>query len=394
MAKILVVCPRVPYPLTGGAKIRIFNIAKILSKEHEVDLLIVDESPIDNTRISPLRDIFGEVTLFQFPRYRFRLNALKGIFSTRPLQTHYFTFSAVSSWLDENEGDYDLFFPITIRVTQYLRGREVPTMLDFTDSISQTYLDISDGLSFPKSLIYRIDGVRARSYERQMMDIFEHSIITTKADKENIESENSFTNLSVFPNGADPQYLTQDASPIGSEPWITFVGKMDYYPNEDAVIYFSNEIFPIIRKHNPNAEFLIVGVSPTARIQKLDRESGIRVTGFVEDPKEYLIKSRVVVAPLRYGGGIQNKVLNAMALGKSVVTTPLGATGINPEDGKHLRIADSPEQFADYTSSLFQNQISRKRIGHQARRHILENYNWDSLAPFLLDKIEGILNEE
>jgi sugar transferase (PEP-CTERM/EpsH1 system associated) len=391
MARVLVISPRLPYPLTGGSKIRIFNIARILAEEYTVDLLVINNGNAKQEQVDPIQEKFNEINVFDFPSYRFYLNTIPGLFSQLPVQCHYFSFQAVHQWLDKYVERYDLFVPITFRVANYVRERESPTIIDFVDSISHTYSELASNFSFPKSLVYKIDGRRSLDYERKLLDEFDHAFITTAADKTNITSSDD-PSISVIPNGVRADLLKLDPSPEGSKPWIVFLGKMDYPPNEDAAIYFSDEVFPLIRDQCPAAKFLVVGTSPTEKVRRLNERLGVQVTGFVDDPIEYLQRARVVVAPLRYGGGIQNKILEAMALGKSVVTTPLGATGIHGKHRIHIMIANNSQEISAATAELFNDVELRREIGIRARKLINERYRWETIAPDILERVHYVLS--
>lgn len=402
MARILVLCSRTPYPLTGGAKLRLFNTAKILATEHTVDLLIVDESPVKQYRIDTLSRVFNDVTIFSYPSHRFHLNTMLGLVSRKPLQTFYYSFNAIDEWLDNHVGRYDLLYCNHVRTTEYARRYETPRVVDFVDAISRNYAESSTGASGLWRVIYPIESSRLLRYEREVVRDFDHSFIITEADKQYIEGDNAgLPSFSVVPNGVRNEILEQTPSEAsdqdnnpGNRELLVFLGKMDYFPNEDAVTYFVKEIFPLVRRHHPEAEFVIVGTQPTKKVRQLAERPGVRVTGFVEDPFEYLTKARVVVAPMRFSAGLQNKVLESMGLGKAVVTTSLGAEGIDIEEDEHLKIADTPESFAEVIRTLLVRDELRERLGTQARQRIEETYSWSEIEPLLLDPIDAVLNQQ
>jgi glycosyltransferase involved in cell wall biosynthesis len=168
---------------------------------------------------------------------------------------------------------------------------------------------------------------------------------------------------------------------------------MNYAPNVDAVSYFVTKVFPHIHAQLPNIRFVIVGTSPAKEVLKLARVPSVFVTGYVEDPYEYLEKAKVVVAPLRFSAGIQNKILEAMALRKAVVTTTKGARGIGGKDGEHFLVADEPEDMAGKILKLLGNQNLRKEIGENARKLVETTYRWDIIGQKLLAEIDQVLNQ-
>lgn len=401
MARILVLCSRTPYPLTGGAKLRLFSTAKILATEHTVDLLIIDESPVGQDRIDALSQEFNDVTVFSYPSYRFHLNTVPGLFSRKPLQTFYFSATEIHDWLDERAERYDLLYCNHVRTTEYAREFDTPKVVDFVDAISRNYAESSAGASNLWRLIYPIESNRLLRYERAITREFDHSFIITEADKRYIEGDNAFSSLSVVPNGVRDEILERETEPNETIPpehssessdSLVFLGKMDYFPNVDAAKYFVQEIFPLVRRQRPDTEFIIVGTQPTDAVRQLGERPGVEVTGFVDDPDEYLAGARVVVAPMRFGAGLQNKVLESMGLGKPVVTTSLGAEGIDIEEDDHLMIADTPESFAERIESLLEDEEMREQMGTRARQLIEETYTWSAIEPLLLDPIDDVLD--
>lgn len=393
MARILVLCSRTPYPPFGGAKLRLYHTAKLLARDHDVELLIVDEGPPDEEAVDTLESSFSDVTTFTYPTYRFYLNAGRGVFSRRPLQAHYYWFRRVHRWIDDRIDQYDLLFCNHLRTAEYVRGRAVPKAIDLVDAMSRTYGSMSRELSGLQRAIYTLERRRLPEYERRLVEEFDVSFITSPVDKRHIESGwRAAPELTVVPNGVDRQLLGRGPTTTEQSGTVVFLGKMDYFPNEDAVCYFVEEIFPAVRDAVPTATFRIVGMNPTETVRQLGDRPGVEVTGFVDEPTDYLIDADMVVAPLRHGAGIQNKILEAMALGKAVVTTPLGSEGIDGTDGTHFVVADSPGQFAEATTELLSNKRRRLEIGREAHELISREYRWETIAESLLNPVDDLLD--
>jgi sugar transferase (PEP-CTERM/EpsH1 system associated) len=397
VAELLVVCSRTPYPLVGGAKVRLYNTARILAEDHDVDLLIVDEAPIEKTRIDPLSEMFRSVKLFTYPSYSFYLNTLRGVLSRTPLQSHYFQFDEVYDWVDRHVRDYDLVYCNHVRTTEYVREYDVRKVADLVDAISRNYIERRADVAWPQRLLYTVESDRLADYERTVAREFDRTLITTAADRRHIVNPlpNSIGDtVRVVPNGVRADLIDRDPA-IGSvnSDRLVFLGKMDYFPNEDAVNYFAEDVFPQIRAVHSDAEFLIVGASPSNQVSKLEVTPGVTVTGYVEDPRTYLTSAAVVVAPLRHGAGLQNKILEAMALARPVVTTSLGAEGIDAEDGTHLFVADDSENFAERVVDLLDHPNRRVEIGTAARRLVKNTYRWESIARTLKSTVQEVLDE-
>lgn len=396
MAQILSLCSRLPYPLTGGAKLRMFYTAKELSLDHDVELLVVDERPVDQFALDVLEEVFDAVHLFTYPPRQFYLNTLSGIVSRRPLQTHYYHFSAVERWLDTNECRFDLLFCNHVRTTEYARGRDTPHVVDLVDAISRNYRESTEDADGIWRAIYPVEWRRLRRYEREIAREFDHSFIITEEDREFVTGGEPFPELTVLTNGVKPGLLDHQPAeylPVSDAPTIVFLGKMDYFPNEDAAEYFCNDIFPAVRDSFADAEFLVVGASPSERVRQLDDEPGVTVTGFVDDPTEFLLGSDLVVAPMRHGAGLQNKVIEAMALGCPVLTTELAREGIAATDGRHLLVGLTTDMLADKAISTLQNVDRRREIGTAGRELVASNYTWNGAGKRLRAAVSTVLSK-
>lgn len=394
MARVLVLCSRLPYPLTGGAKLRMFYTARELAHDHDVELLVIDEAPVDDDAVSHLESVFADVHVFSYPSYRFYLNTVPGLLSRRPLQSHYFHFDPVEAWLNEHEHRFDLLYCNHVRTTEYVRGRQTSKIVDLVDAISRNYQEAGKEANGLWQAIYPIEWRRLRRYERQTVRKFDHSFIITDADRSVIADGKTHSSLSVLPNGVKPELLEREPAShrtVKNAPRLVFLGKMDYFPNEDAVTYFAEQILPQIRETYSEAEFLIVGANPSEHVHGLDDVPGVTVTGFVESPWEYLDRADIVVTPMRHGAGLQNKVLEAMALGRPIVATPLAREGIDAKDGQHLVLAGDAQSFAAETIALLSVVERRRQLGRAARNLVTTKYTWNKVGVHLKETVSDIL---
>jgi len=396
--KILVIAAYFPYPLYSGARIRSYYNAKILKKYYDLDFLCIIEEKIKKDYIKELKKVFNKIFIFTFPSIRFKFNALKGLFSQKPLQVHYFYFKEVQKWIDENFKKYDLIYCNYIRTAEYVKNLKIPKIIDFHDAISRHYRNaIKDAQGFWR-LIYFIENGRLLNYELETLKKFDLAFINTQADKEFILKHYSGKDrdIIVLPMGVKNELLKRKFK--GKEKnWLSFIGKLDYIPNEDAVLYFAKNVFPYIRKKNKNIKFYIIGANPTKEILELRKEPGIKITGFVEDPYWFLERSKLIVAPIRRGAGIQNKVLEGMVLGKAVIVTPLSASGIpQAKNNQHLVIIDPtrPLEMAKKIVELLNNEKERLRIGGNAKKLILKYYTWERNGQMWLKNIKKILESK
>ncbi|WP_158547630.1 glycosyltransferase [Haloferax sp. Atlit-6N] len=374
-----------------------FYTARELAQDHDVELLVVDEEPVGRSAVETLEETFDAVHVFSYPTYRFYMNTLRGIISRHPLQTHYYRFTALDSWLDANEDRFDLMYCNHVRTTEYVRHRETPRVVDLVDAISRNYRAAQSRARGLWRAIYPIEWRRLARYERTVVESFDHAFITTEEDRKFVSPAGDESTLSVLPNGVKPELLDRTHTPTETTAstdggTIVFLGKMDYFPNEDAATYFATEVFPQIREARPEAEFFIVGSNPTAEVTALADHPGVTVTGFVDDPVEYFDLADVAVAPMRYGAGLQNKVLEALSLSCPTVVTPLAWEGIQAIDGKHLVVADTAEQLADETISLLDSPARRARLGRAGHELIASTYTWERIGQQLRTAVQQVLS--
>jgi len=392
--KILYITFRVLYPPNYGYQIRAFNLGRILASKYKVDLLAISEEKIDEKSIQDLNKIFNKVIIFYKKPYQFLLNAFLGIFKEEPLQVSYYYFRDIQDWINSHYKEYDLIFCLTIRTTKYLQNIDIKKTVDLIDAISLNYQTAAKiRKNFFWKFIYSFENKRLLPYEQKALQDFDLGFITSNFDKKFITRERPEleNKLLVIPNGVKPYYLRENNEKIKEKDWILFLGKMDYPPNEDAVIYFSREIFPALRKKIKNIGFLIVGGNLTKRVLRLKNISGVRLTGFVKDPSFYLRKAKIIVIPLRFCAGIQNKILEAMALGKAVITSPIAARGIEGKEGVHFLIAKDREDFIEKILELFSNSEKRKFIGKNAKELIKKKYTWQRIEEDLFSNISKII---
>ncbi|GAW94072.1 glycosyltransferase [Calderihabitans maritimus] len=397
MKKVLVMSSRIPYPLTAGYKIRIYYLSRILARKYRVDLLAIDENRDGNYR--ELEKIYRRVRVFRVSGFRLRRQALFGLVGAKPLQVKYYFLPEVQEWLKDHAGDYDLIYCNHIRMAEYLRETGIPKLIDFHDAISMHYQSSLSRARGLWKMIYQVESRRVLNYELAVLQFFDKAFITAPADRNYLLSRFYRVNpgqepcpVVVIPMGVKEEVLSRPEC-SEEEDWVVFLGKMDYYPNQEAAVYFAREVFPLVKKiSGREMEFVIVGTSPTGRVLELENIPGVRVTGFVEDPYFYLERARVVVAPVRLGAGIQNKILEAMALKKAVVTTPVGVRGIHgAEPGRHLLAAASTEEIAETVAKVLEDEELRRHLGKHGRALVEQKYTWEVIEPQVLREIDELV---
>jgi len=278
-------------------------------------------------------------------------------------------------------------------MARYVLDKPVLKILDFVDIDSEKWKQYATTASFPKNFLYELEAKRLHHFEAKLCRIFDACLVVSNTEKELVRDK---TNVVVVANGIDLQFFTPQRKP--SEHILTFTGAMNYLPNIDGVIYFHNEILPLIRKQIPTVKFIIAGMQPSAKIRALADDHTI-VTGFVPDIREYLSKSDVCIVPLRIAKGIQNKVLEAMAMEVPVVATPNANNGINATDKIEILLANDPHDFANATVSLLKDIRLRDTITKNAKVLVERKFCWernlealDKLITFI--RMKSVTNKE
>jgi sugar transferase (PEP-CTERM/EpsH1 system associated) len=393
---LLYLCHRIPYPPDKGDKIRSFHQVRSLSEQHAVHLLTFVDDPEDWKHLGTLRGSCRSVDAVFRSRVGAQVRAGLALLSGESLSVASFRSEALQGKVDATlaKERIDLVLIFSSAMAQYVPSSlNIPVLLDLVDVDSEKWRMYGDHLPPPKSWLYRLEADRLLRFETRAANAADHCIVISRAEAELLEGKLRRP-ISVLTNGVDLEYYRR---PEGSRqesgaPDIVFVGAMDYFPNEDAVLYFCRDIFPAVRDAIPDATFTIVGRSPTARVRSLAGRPGVRVTGSVSDVRPYLLEARVSVAPFRIARGLQNKVLEAMAMDLPVVGTTLAFQGIAATQEDGARIVDRPEDMArDLVTLLREPMTARQRAG-RGRAFVERHHRWEQHA-IALDSLVRKLGE-
>jgi sugar transferase (PEP-CTERM/EpsH1 system associated) len=230
--------------------------------------------------------------------------------------------------------------------------------------------------------------------ERKYLRKADHVLTVSENDREVFARFLDPRKLTVIPTGADTEFFQPSSGETETPNSLVFTGSMDWLPNEDGILYFADEIFPLIRRHVPDVTLSIVGRKPSRRVKDLaSRVPNIQVTGWVEDVRPYLAKGAVCIVPLRIGGGTRLKIFEAMSMAKAVVSTSIGAEGLPVKNGEHILLADDPASFAETTLQLLGNASQRAQIGHAARQLVEENYSWSTVSADFAQVLENVVKQ-
>lgn len=391
--RILYITPELPYPLTSGF-LRHYFFLRGLCERHDVTLFSPTRRPqMSEESRKELRKFARSVVIFPefetnnaLPGQRVRTvtAAIERVVLRRQAVTC--MQSAVRKVLRERSCDLVVFSgKNNLPVLQATCG--TPVVIDCCDAAHLRYLWEARHCRFPRNCWSYMRYLEARRVERTMMARSKHVLFASARDQLAITGANGRGH--VIPNGVDLQYWR--ASHATDQHTIVFSGVMSYRPNHDAALFLIGEVMPIVRRSEPGASVCIVGRDPLPELRReASKHAGVLVTGSVTDMRPYLASARVYVAPLRYASGIQNKLLEAMAMGIPVVTTEVTASGLRTSrEVPPVLIAEQACDIAEKTTSLMRSQEARRRLGEQGRRFVEEHFNW----PTILRRLECVCME-
>lgn len=385
--RVLFLTHRIPYPPNKGDKIRSYHILNYLVKSHEVYLGSLIDDQADHRFVA---DIETRVAGFVFapihPR-RAKLGCLRSLIQHRSISVCYFYARTLQRKLDDllEKVQFDAILCFSSPMAEYVfRRRQEPShrpklLMDFIDVDSYKWRQYAERKVGPMAPVYRYEANRLARYERKIATAFDQLFVVS--DQERAMFPGNFTNekLTVMPNGVDldffrPRDLPRQHSTQAS---LAFTGVMDYWPNIEGVEWFVASVLPRIKLAVPGVTFYVVGARPSISVRRLQRLPDVVVTGFVDDIRRYLAAADVCVVPLRIARGIQNKVLEAMAMGKPVVATPQALEGIRALPDENVVSIESEQGFAAAVIDLLNNPDKASAIGSNARKCMEQFYCWE-----------------
>ena len=378
---ILFLSITVPFPPNDGGRIRILNLLKQISSKNKVTFLALETTLTDTEGIAHLRDMGIDAHLVQgaqnLPPLRPN-TALRAFIKRQPITVARYYFPAFKQKLHSllSHNTFDLIDHEYLHTAPYRVKTDLPTLLTAHNVDSHIWYRLCQQTDNPvRKFLFWTQKRFFDRYERRILPKFDAIACTSETDRAILESICPNVTIEVIPNGVDLE-LYQPNHALEEEAALVFTGSMDWYPNEDAVIYFADEIFPLIKTRRADAKFYIVGQHPTNRVRKLAERPGIIVTGRVEDPKPYIARATVYVVPLRIGSGTRLKILEALAMEKAVVSTTVGEEGLNLIDDEEIIITDEPTRFADAVVQLIGDKQMRRQLGEKGWKHVEADYDW------------------
>lgn len=394
--RLLILTPRYPYPVIGGDRLRIYFICKVLSAHFHLTLLSLCESDAEMAMELPMDGIFDRIERVYLPKWRSRLNTLLALPTRTPLQNAYYRSPEFRRRIQCLVPEHDGVLAHLIRTGEAIRDLPVPKFIEMTDAISMNYTRVRLGRHNAldlRSKIYRIESERLDAYERVVVDDFDHSFLVSAIDRDFLfgGDKERLARVSVVSNGVDLSELPYSFTPKYGD--LVFIGNMTSLQNFDAVQFMAKDILPLVRQERPEVRLRVIGrIGGNQRIQ-LERIEGVDVTGQVESVAAAAKGGAVGVCPVRLGAGIQNKVLEYMALGLPTVSTAIGLEGFGAKNGVELLVADEPRTFAGHVLRLLRDRDAAREMAEYARRYVESHHSWESVLQPMVDVIQRRLTQ-
>ena len=388
--KVLVLSAEPPYPPSlGGARLRLFHLLEHLSRRHDITLVTLLESAEDRDYLVPLQSMCCKILAFdkptpsasrlidyfRSPSYRLMFNSDLADALTRELKDHHYDLAYV-------EGTH-----LTVYTACLGSVRKVLALCDTLTLRQRSLLSMATtASSWAKAAwgYYKI-----RRFERRQCQHYDATVVIAEREQKFMRRLCPTVPVLVVPNGVDSAFfqcgIGQEENPL----LLVFTGTMDYLPNVDGIRWFVQEVLPRIQQQHPGTQLQIVGRNPSAAVQDLANAPGVSVVGYVADLRPYLAAAAVFVCPVRMGGGMKNKLLEAMAMRKAIVTTMEGINGIAGANGVEYRVADTAELFASAVGDLLQSPAVRQQLGQAARQIVEDRYSWERAA----ESLERVWNQ-
>ena len=392
--ELLFLCHRIPYPPDKGDKIRSYHWFRALAKRFRVHLAAFVDDPRDWQYREAVQALCASTLLLPLDSRRARLRSLSGLLRGEPLTLPYYRDRRLRAWIAEL-GEVTRVFVYSSAMAQYAQGpafKNARRVIDFVDVDSDKWRQYAERRRGPMGMVYKREANRLEAFELAIARSWDASLFVSPAEADWFRARfgPGTERVSAVSNGVDSAWFNPElgfADPFPSDTLpLVFTGAMDYWANVDAVTWFVQEVWPRVRERVPSAAFHIVGSRPTTAVQAL-AGNGVVVTGRVPDVRPYLRHAHAVIAPMRIARGIQNKVLEGMAMARPVVVTPKGLEGIAAADGREVLVAEDAAGFARQVLRALQGETPE--LGKAARELVLRDYAWVDHCRRLVELVAG-----
>lgn len=380
---------RLPYPPDKGERIRSYHWLRALAREHQVDLLSLTDTPIAPDHRTVLEKLVNNLWAVPLPAWTRPFRLAHAFFTRKSFTEGYFHSSQMRRLLKKihTTEHYDLTFALCSSSASYLVNTPHPNRLivDLIDVDSEKWLRYADQTKKLDRWIYLREHKKIANLERRLATIAQTLITVSPRECRLLKKIAPNANTFAIPNGVDTEYFKPETNEPPNK--IVFIGQMDYLPNFHAVTWFAQNVWPILHHQNPTLQWTIVGRNPAPNVTELSKLPNVTVTGFVPDVRPFLVQA-ISIAPIQISCGVQNKVLEALAAGSPVISSPAVAQGLDVQAQKDFLIAKTPADWIAAINLLLTDQDLTARLAHQARQSILQHLTWNHIAEKMLDSIQ------
>ncbi len=386
--KIAVVLTRIPFPLMKGDKLRAYYQIKELSKQYEIYLFCLNYKDEEKKAKEELLKYCKTIHIEKLNLFSSLLRVCFSILSFLPFQTAYYNSKrakkSFKSFIEKNE--IELCYFQFVRLAPFAKKINKKKVLDFQDTLSVNMKRRADKSKFLEKFLFTIEAKRLARYESKMFDIFDALTIITQADRALLSSQRK-QEVHIIPNGVAETYFTYP-QPKEKSFDILFSGAMSYAPNIDAAEYLIKEIMPLVWEKKPDVKIAIAGGGLPTWLERLSNER-IVMPGWVDDMKEYYSKTKLFIAPMRIGTGLQNKLLEAMAMNVPCITSPLANQALKAKDKEEILIANNAKDYANCIIEMLDNKELSQSIANAGKNYVSNEYSWQNSC----EKLSNIFYE-
>lgn len=384
--KLLIITSRFPYPLEKGDKLRIYFQIKELAKVYQIVLCSLTEKKVEEKDFEALKPYCQEIYTFRRSKWTILKNVMISFFKKMPMQVGWFFDESIKKKIHKviQKEAPDHIYCQLLRVAEFVRDVPVPKTLDYMDAFSVIAQRWANQAPFPFKLLLQREANKVAEYEQKLFPDFDHHTIISAQDQNHLNFPQK-EKIHIIPNGVDLDFF-QPIENAEKKYDLVFVGNMGYRPNVEAVKYISKEILPGLIKKYPSLKILIAGARPSPEIKKLESEHLI-ISGWIEDIRDAYASGHIFVAPIFLGSGLQNKMLEAMAMGIPCITTTQVNNAIQAVPGESVLIANTGEEFIEKIIALKEKEELHKQLKENGLNYIGHHFSWQKFG----DKLNKIL---
>lgn len=389
---VLYITHRVPFPPDKGDRIRNYHVLKQLAHVADVLLIALADEPVPSGVLEELQRHASRIAILPHPRVRRWLGMGMSLAKGEPLSLGAFNNREVSRVLEQwqAEAACDAVLVSSSALANYLqhpRLQGIPKFVDLVDVDSVKWADFARSTRGLKSRVYRREAHRLQQLETDLGKQCQAITLVSQAEADVYQGFAGAGTATVATNGVDLDFFSALPDIIPQEKVCAFVGAMDYLPNIDAVQWLAREVWPTLSAEDPAREFWIIGRKPGREVQALTNLPGVKVFASVPDVRTYLARAHVVVVPMRLGRGLQNKVLEALAMCKPTIASPVATAALQVSTGRELLIAQSPDEWMQALRTLWNNSCLSQELGKAGRAYVEDHHHWQSCLAPLMERI-------